>query len=409
VTWALAVALVTAACSTSRPQSGERPDAASHAAAQLEDAGFVSAAAELTAAIVDAGNGPRPLSDATLRKTIDIPAGRFASGSTPGDDGRDTSVEPALAPVDLRDFSIDVLPYPDDPSAAPQLASSEGEAAAACASRGARLCTELEWERGCKGPNNDAFATGSVWNDACDRAPSKCASGFGARAMGFMPEWTDSRFTPEPGASPVLRGGPAGGHRCAARIHAHASPNAKKNAGHGGQAAFRCCHGDRNDATIAPIEARPAFRTTTMSADELARILSETPALTRISEGVRLFSEENVKMILERSGASPVGITFTTSPIVWSPAVGVELLVATGRAKKTGFIVALWTVPSSAGSGPSYRFASSFLLLNDASPIALAYEPSRRKELRWTTCWGCTGGQGGVIVRDDGRVVVVQY
>jgi hypothetical protein len=87
--------------------------------------------------------------------------------------------------------------------------------------------------------------------------------------------------------------------------------------------------------------------------------------------------------------------------------------VATGRAKKTGFVVALWTwrAPSAPGKEPEdhYRFASSFLLLNDPAPVALAWEPQRRKGLLWTSCFGCTGEGGAVSLRDDGRLVIVQY
>jgi hypothetical protein len=43
------------------------------------------------------------------------------------------------------------------------------------------------------------------------------------------------------------------------------------------------------------------------------------------------------------------------------------------------------------------------------APVALAYEPFRKKELRWTACWGCSGEQGAVSYRDDRRVIVVQH
>ena len=105
-----------------------------------------------------------------------------------------------------------------------------------------------------------------------------------------------------------------------------------------------------------------------------------------------------------RTGAAHEGITFTTSPILWSPESGAELLVAAGRGKTMSFVVALWTLPND-----RYRFASSFLMLNDLSPVALAYEPAHRKELHWTSCWGCPGEQGSVSYRpEEHRVVIVQ-
>ena len=115
-------------------------------------------------------------------------------------------------------------------------------------------------------------------------------------------------------------------------------------------------------------------------------------------------TEADVKALFAGIDGIPDGISVATAPIYWSPETGVELLVTTGRAAKTGFIVALWTMPEG-----RYRFASSFLLLNDPGTIVLAYDTARRKELRWSSCWGCTGQQGAVSLRDDGRVVIVQY
>ncbi len=385
------------------------PDAAvvqTSAATVESDAGFVSAASELAAPEADAGSARGLAAPSTAGQKLEIPAGTFSSGSTPGDEGRVPSSEPALVSVMLGAYAIDALPYPNDPTAAPELVASADEAARLCSERGARLCTELEWEHACKGPDDDRYATGPAWNEACNRMPSRCASGFGVRAMGFMREWTDSRFGDASGPS-VVRGGPApagtglaapaSARRCAARSRATGK-------GMPEQMAFRCCHGEQNAATIAPIASRPAFRKTTLEASDLAKIFAELPELTRISEGVRLFTDDDVKNILARSGSSGDGITFATWPILWSPEPGVELLVATGRAKKTGFVVALWPLPDG-----KYRFASSFLFLGNSMPLALAYEPSRRKELRWSGCWSCAGEQGAVSLRDDGRVVIVQY
>lgn len=373
-------------------------------AATIElDAGFTSAATELAAPVVDAG-GVRPLAPPTsVGQKVDVAAGSFACGSTPGDEGREASIEPALVDVQLGAFAIDALPYPNDPALAPQLASSQAEAARLCSEKGARLCTELEWERACKGPDGDRFATGPTWNPACDRAPSRCASGFGARAMGFMREWTDSKATFGARENvPVVRGGPAHARRCAARRAAAGKDMP-------GAMAFRCCSGDRNDAVVPPIEQRSPFKRTDLGVSDLQRIFATIPELKRISEGIRQFDTSDVKAVVARAGGGDddkkaEGISFATQPILWNPEPGMELLVATGRAKKTGFVVALWTLPQG-----RYRFASSFLLLDDPTPVVLAWEPSHRKELRWTTCWGCAGEQGAVSLRDDGRAVIVQY
>ncbi len=401
--------IVAAGCGRKDKQDAVPGGSAVHTnAATVElDAGFVSAAAELgTDTTPGTARSLAPSSRAGEK--LAIPAATFLSGSTPGDEGRVPSIEPALARVELGAFAIDALPYPNDPTAMPELVDSPEEASRLCAERGARLCTELEWEHACKGPDDDRYATGPAWNSACNESPSRCASAFGVRALGFMHEWTDSRFADASGnGAPVVRGGPApagaglsapaSSRRCAARTRATAK-------GVPGRLAFRCCHGDRNDATVASIETRPAFRKTSLDADDLAKIFAEVPELARISEGVRLFTSDDVKTILARSSSSGDGISFATSPILWSPEAGVELLVATGRAKKTSFVVALWPLPDG-----KYRFASSFLLLGATMPVALAYEASRRKELRWSACWNCAGEQGAVSLRDDGRVVIVQY
>ena len=334
---------------------------------------------------------PRPRSDPPPAGTmIEIPAGTFASGSAQGDEGRDPTSEPALVDVTLEGFSIDALPYPNDPSAPAKLGATHDEAARACGERGARLCTELEWERACKGPKGDAFATGATWDEACNKAPSRCASGFGVRGIGYLREWIDE--------TAVLRGGL--GHRCAARPKAHGATS---------DVGFRCCKGPKNAATIAPIEAKAPFRKAKVDEKELARIFEKIPEMARVTEGgktsIKLFSDSDVKAILNRPNAPPhEGFTFATTPILWSPEPGAELLVAAGRGKATGFVVALWTMPKD-----EYRFASAFFLLNDTSPVVLAYEPFRKKDLKWTACWGCAGEHGAVSYRDDHRVVVVQH
>jgi hypothetical protein len=155
------------------------------------------------------------------------------------------------------------------------------------------------------------------------------------------------------------------------------------------------------DAAVVP---KPGFKKTTIEPTQLAKIFAQVPELGRIGGEIRYFTEGDVRAMWARGSATHEGITFTTSPVLWSPELGVELLVATGRGKSMSFVVALWTLPND-----RYRFASAFLMLNDLSPVALAYDATHRKELRWTSCWGCPGEQGFVSFHpDDRRVVIVQ-
>ncbi|HSO31635.1 MAG TPA: SUMF1/EgtB/PvdO family nonheme iron enzyme [Labilithrix sp.] len=365
------------------------PDAAP--AAVETDAAFVSAVAALDPITTDAGTVRSLLAAPAAGKTVDIPAGSFPSGSTPGEEGRDPTVEPALVDVTLGAFTIDALPFPNDPALPVRTGVSVEEAVRLCRDRGARLCSELEWERACKGPEAEAFATGARWNPLCDKEPARCASGFGVRAMGVSAELTDSRFaTAEGESAPVLRGA---ARRCGARTRTA-----------GGETTFRCCRGPSNAAKVPAMESRPGFKKLALEPAQLAKIFAQVPELLRIGHDLRYFTEGDVKAMKERTGAAHDGITFVTSPILWSPETGAELLVAAGRGKTMSFVVALWTLP-----GDRYRFASAFLMLNDLSPVALAFEPARRKELRWTSCWGCPGEQGLVSYRpEDHRVVIVQ-
>ena len=368
------------------------------------DAAFVSAAAALEPSTADAGSTRALVEGPRAGSMIDIPAGPRPSGSTPGDEGRDPTFEPTLVEVTLGAFSIDALPFPGDPALPVKTGASLEEASRLCRDRGARLCSELEWERACKGPDNDAFASGARWNVACEKEGARCASGFGVRALGTMPELTDSRFASSEGNenAPVVRGG-AGApprRRCAARSRVGKSADAASPSDLG----FRCCKGAVNAARIGAIEPRQAFKKANLEPAQLAKIFAQVPELTRIGTDLRYFTEGDIRAMTARGGVSHEGVTFLSSPILWSPEAGAELLVAAGRGKTMSFVVALWTLP-----GDRYRFASSFLMLNDLSPVALAFETTRRKDLRWTSCWGCQGEQGSVSYRpEDHRVVIVQ-
>jgi hypothetical protein len=333
---------------------------------------------------------------------IDVPAGPFATGSTPGDPGREPSLEPALLPATLNAFQIDALPYPNDPAAKPKVGVTQAEAAGLCAERGERLCTELEWERACKGPDGDMFASGDSWDAACEADVAACSSGSGTRGMGALPEHTASTFSGSDGF--VVKGSRSNAagtdivaaKRCAYR--GKSDPATAHNVG------FRCCKGAANTAEVAPIDSRPTFRKTKMDAAQFAKIVADMPELSRLGDNIRFFDLGDITSVTGRSGASHDGITFSPSPILWSPELGTELLVATGRSKSASFVVALHVLPHD-----KYRVASSFVMLNDAAPVILAYEPSNRKQLLWSSCWGCAGEQGAVNVREDHKVMIVQY
>ena len=267
--------------------------------------------------------------------------------------------------VKLGAYAIDALPHPNDPGAPFRVGASIDEAARLCAERGARLC-ELAWERACKGPDGDVFATGAHWSAACEKDGARCASGYRVRATGR-----------DRGADEQSLRGCGGGGRAA------------------GVAWRRCgvplLQGVANGARASAIESRPPFKKTSLEPAQLAKIFAQVPELARIGSEVRYFTAGDVRAMTPRGGSVHEGVTFLTRPLLWSPEHGAALLVVAGRGKTMSFVVALWTLP-----GDRYRFGSSFLMLDDLSPVALAFESTRRKELRWTSCWGCNGEQGFV-------------
>jgi hypothetical protein len=340
----------------------------------------------------------RPRSPAEAGKTVDVPAGVLLSGTLPNDEGRDPGAPAGLSPYAMGAFTIDALPYPNDPSKPLGTQISRDDAQKACQDRGARLCTELEWERACKGPEADPFATGTGWDPVCDSAPATCVSGFGVRGMGALREWVDGKAEGKSEASegqPVRGGGPkepgAGVHRCARKSRAQ---------GISTDLGFRCCKGGERPKTP---ELEP-FRKTKLDAKELADIVAQAPELGKFGAEVRLFDPADASAVTGRTQAPREGLTFSTQPILWSPDTGVELLVVTGRSKTASFVLALYPLPSG-----KYKTASYFLMLGDVAPVALAYNPGKRRELQWTTCWGCSGESGGVSFREDRRIVIVQF
>jgi len=374
------------------PSAGD--DASASESRSTPAASGESAGALLAAATTAPPAKLRPRSGAAAGKTVDVPAGVLLSGTSPNDEGRDPGAPAGLSPYLVGAFTIDALPFPNDPAQPTKTGLSREDAQKACQDRGARLCTELEWERACKGPDADPFATGSAWDPACTAEPATCASGFGVRGMGALREWVDGKGEGEAGL-PVRGGGPkepgAGVQRCARK---------SRGQGTATDLGFRCCKGGERPK-VAELEP---FRKTKLEAKELADIVAGAPELAKLGADVRLFDPADANAVTGRTQAPREGMTFTTQPLLWSPDVGIEVLVVTGRSKSASFVLALYPLANG-----KYKTASYFVMLGDVAPVALAYNPGKRRELQWTTCWGCSGEGGGVSFRDDRRIVIVQY
>jgi sulfatase modifying factor 1 len=214
-----------------------------------------------------------------------IPAGTLRAGTPRGKVPRIPDEELAGVAIPMQGFYIDILPFPNEPGAIATSNVSRDEAAQQCAAQGKRLCTELEWERACKGPENATYEYGEVYRQsACGtgvppedaaRRPTgghvQCKSGFGVLEMhGGVWEWTDSAWgRGQSGDLGVLRGGNAVAGELVGRCaNGLARPPKTKSPTMG----FRCCAGPRNDATVElTLETGPAL--VPLSKTEAARLV----------------------------------------------------------------------------------------------------------------------------------------
>jgi hypothetical protein len=188
-----------------------------------------------------------------------------------------------------------------------------------------------------------------------------------------------------------------------------AQPSPANSAQAGGDTAAWLAAIAGYDAGTAPQTAdrnAPAFRKVKMDDAELSRIISNVPELSKLGKELRFFTQGDAVSVTQRNKEDANGFVFSEKPLQWSPEVGADVLVLTGRSKNTSFVIALYPL---GGGSDSYRLASFFVAPGDTAPLILAYKPERRRELFWTGCWNCQAEQGGVSYRDDKRVVIVQH
>jgi len=117
--------------------------------------------------------------------------------------------------VRIGDFYIDKYEYPNSKGTMPQVDITWTEARDLCREKGKRLCSESEWEKACKGPQNLLYGYGmtfeqgrcntpykesAIWNRGPGATPSGefagCTSGYGVHDMiGNVWEWTDGWYS----------------------------------------------------------------------------------------------------------------------------------------------------------------------------------------------------------------------
>src|SRR6185312_7258602 len=89
-----------------------------------------------------------------------IPPGVLIAGTPLDRLPRVADEEMAGEQVVMHGFYVDVFPYPNEAGAIPTTNITQDEALGLCAAQGKRLCTELELERACKGPENQTYEYG---------------------------------------------------------------------------------------------------------------------------------------------------------------------------------------------------------------------------------------------------------
>ncbi len=194
-----------------------------------------------------------------------IPTGVLHAGSELEEVPRVADTELAGVDVPLGGFYIDVLPWPNEVGAIPTTNVSREEAARLCDGKSKRLCSEMEWERACKGPDNVRYEYGATYDarvcqagiaaNTAARHPSgdrtACHSGFGVREMHGGPwEWTDSPWSRGAHAEPPL-GVTRGGNDVAGELETRCTfAKAVAQGARLPSTGFRCCAGPRNDAEV---------------------------------------------------------------------------------------------------------------------------------------------------------------
>jgi hypothetical protein len=351
-----------------------------------------------------AASAHAPTTPPLAGERVSIPGGKLVAGSMPGEPGRDPQLEPRAYDVELGPFQIDRLLYPNDPGAAPLTGVAREDARRRCAERGARLCTELEWERACKGPDNLDYPGSTAWDARC-ASPASCASGFEVLGMGALPEWVSSDAIPSEASAKrhaVLRGASpaeaAQDHRCARR-RALDGDDAPQDV------AFRCCKGPPNAAVVREPALGATFVKTNLTAARIEKLLAENRETAALGHDVKLFREpEAADTVVSRGPGERKGFSFTVLPLLWNPVKGSEILLVTARSgEDTSFVAAYHVLGKD-----RYQLASSFVMKNEPGPVAFAYDEYIRPRLHFSTCWGCPGETGKILHRAPDDPIILQ-
>ena len=264
-----------------------------------------------------------------------IPRGPLVAGTPEGSLPRVADEEMPGEQVILKGYYIDVFPYPDEEGAIPLTNVTQEAALALCAERGKRLCSELEWERACKGPDNRRYEYGENYRaERCGTGATPvmrptgirvaCRSEFGARDLhGGAWEWTSSEWGRGTAAgSASVRGGNSLDGEIVGRC---ANARAQKLTLASGTTGFRCCAGAPNTAEVVLNIKRGASLDAVARIDKalLAQMLDGLPTDASSELGARSGLSVDHQWLWRPIGNEELYVTRLCSGLGQRPACGV--------------------------------------------------------------------------------------
>ena len=232
---------------------------------KLENASLDS---QKRADVVERHSKPTPGEVATIldrhpKNMAYIPPGPFIQGRLHSEDTNEgaRNSEPLAVVTEMDGFLIDMFEFENIKDAPPVYNVNHIEAKKYCEDVGKRLCSDTEWEKACKGPQNTVYSYGDTYDEEfcgagvedpyMSGAKSGCKSKWGVfDVSGSFREWTDSNPQGKTNRRIVkggLKSNPTRGTRCAMSTD---EGEAFKDT----SLSFRCCRDV--DAPLVPTEKK---------------------------------------------------------------------------------------------------------------------------------------------------------
>ena len=268
-----------------------------------------------------------------------IPKGTLIVGTPLDKSPRVADAEMAGEQVVMGGFYIDVYPYPNEAGALPKTNVTRDEAKALCEGQGKRLCSEIEIERACKGPDNTMYPYGNEYRaNTCGTGPkhaispngfnSSCISAFGVSdTHGSVWVWTSSDWGRGTEGLVSLRGGNGPYGEIVGRC---ANGRGEKPEARLADVGARCCAGAENSFQITlSVDRGEPLKFRVKDKEMVKSFADSIHAMQGISEGS--FADDGSPP----SSNGKAGVRDTKNFVVertwtWHPIGNEELLLGAG-------------------------------------------------------------------------------